>query len=393
MADPDWVRLLDVVRLAASRLGAGRGVAAAERAFEEVRALATPGAERDPSPVIVLAGGSSPRVEGEMERHRELVLAAFRYFAGTIVSGGTAQGIGELAGDVREEYGGRIRTVGYVPRLVPADAVVDRDPRRYDELRVTEGDSFSPLQPVQGWIDLVASGVHPAEVKLLGIGGGAVAAAELRMALALGASVAVIEGSGGAAAQLLGDDDWAGERRLVALPHEPRTVLAWVESEPAAARLPAGVRERIGSAVHERYRADQAGRKAPRDPAVADWDELDEDRKESSREQGDHLFAKLRRLGYEIEPAAVGTAPPDGFPPDHVGVMAGWEHRRWNHERLLAGWTWAPQRDPARKTTPYLTPWEELPEQIREYDREAIRAIPSHLRAAGLGIAPAPPGR
>jgi hypothetical protein len=54
------------------------------------------------------------------------------------------------------------------------------------------------------------------------------------------------------------------------------------------------------------------------------------------------------------------------------------EHARWNAERLLAGWTLG-ERDTKRHINPYLVPWSELPENIREYDRQAVRKIPALL--------------
>jgi ppGpp synthetase/RelA/SpoT-type nucleotidyltranferase len=383
----DCVTRLLLVGLAAWRLGPSRAVAEVERAFEDVCALATGPVHGAEAPVVILAGGASSEAASHMEGYRELLLAAFRYFEGTIVSGGTTQGIGGLAGDVRAEYGARIRTLGYIPKRIPSDAVVDRDRERYDELRVTEGESFSPLQPIQNWIDLVASGVHPAEVKLLAIGGGPVTGGELRVALGLGASVAVIEMSGGATAQLLEDEDWAGAAGLVTLPHQGRTVRAFIESERAATRLDAELREQIGRAIHEGYRANQGGRKPPDDPAMAGWEDLPGDLRKSNREQADHIVSKLERLGWEIEAAESGSHSVNAFTAEEVELMAEWEHRRWNLERLMAGWTWGPERDVVRKRTPYLAAWPELPDEVREYDREAVRAIPEHLSAVGLQIA------
>ena len=79
------------------------------------------------------------------------------------------------------------------PHLIPTHARVDD---RYRELRQTAGHDFDALGPLQYWTDIVASGIEPGQVKLVGIGGGAIAAVEYRMALALGAQVAIVEGSG-----------------------------------------------------------------------------------------------------------------------------------------------------------------------------------------------------
>jgi len=62
------------------------------------------------------------------------------------------------------------------------------------------------------------------------------------------------------------------------------------------------------------------------------------------------------------------------------------EHQRWEIERRQDGWRPGPARDPARKLSPYLVPWENLPEEIKDLDRDAIRALPTFLARAGFAI-------
>ncbi len=76
--------------------------------------------------------------------------------------------------------------------------------------------------------------------------------------------------------------------------------------------------------------------------------------------------------------------------------MAGMEHDRWRREREAAGWSLAPVKDLARKTSPYLAPFEDLPQDVKDKDRETVRAIPRFLARAGLRVSRAgadvPPG-
>ena len=39
-----------------------------------------------------------------------------------------------------------------------------------------------------------------------------------------------------------------------------------------------------------------------------------------------------------------------------------------------------------RKITPYLMPYADLPAAVKEWDRQAVRAIPEVLAAAGLEV-------
>lgn len=44
-------------------------------------------------------------------------------------------------------------------------------------------------------------------------------------------------------------------------------------------------------------------------------------------------------------------------------------HERWAAGRIAEGWTYGETRDDARKTTPCLVPYSQLPEEEKEYDR------------------------
>jgi len=55
----------------------------------------------------------------------------------------------------------------------------------------------------------------------------------------------------------------------------------------------------------------------------------------------------------------------------------------WQLPRLS---TLGDTRDPAHRISPYLTEWESLPQDIKDRDRQAIRAIPELLASVGLGI-------
>ncbi len=54
-------------------------------------------------------------------------------------------------------------------------------------------------------------------------------------------------------------------------------------------------------------------------------------------------------------------------------------HEVWAAERMREGWTWGPVRSDERKEHPCLVPYEELPEQEKDYDRrtseETLRVI------------------
>lgn len=54
---------------------------------------------------------------------------------------------------------------------------------------------------------------------------------------------------------------------------------------------------------------------------------------------------------------------------DLVEKMAKNVHEVWAETRLNQGWTYGEQRDDKKKTHPCLVPYEDLPEEEKEYDR------------------------
>lgn len=352
-----------------------------DEAAKQVKRLASKDHEPIQGPVVIVAGGCDVNVEEEMQAHRPLLLEGFADFKGTVISSGTMAGIGGLVGDVQQEHSDTIRTIGYVPRLTPADVSMDR---RYSEVRHTEGNGFSALEPLQYWIDIIASGIHPSDVKLLGINGNTIAAAEYRIALALGARVVVVEASGHEAARLLSDDDWSRSEMLVLLPSDGKTLSAIIGS--GAPSLEPEARETIARAIHAAYRATQLSGRQSQEPSLAGWDDLLDYLKDSNRQAANHIADKLRRIGCTIHGAGGRDVSLLDFTKDEIEVMAEMEHARWNAERLLDGWKWGEKKDVANKISPYLVPWRALPNDVKEWDRDAVRKIPEFLARVGLEV-------
>lgn len=149
--------------------------------------------------------------------------------------------------------------------------------------------------------------------------------------------------------------------------------------------------EALARAAHDSYRAARAkaGDRDVRDLVMRSWEDLPEFIRESNRAQARSIVAKLRRVGAVVIPDDGGPRDRFAFTSDELELLARDEHRRWCDERTADGWTQG-ERDPLTKRTPYLVGWEALPESVREYDREAVRAIPALLAAAGFRAARSP---
>ena len=149
-------------------------------------------------------------------------------------------------------------------------------------------------------------------------------------------------------------------------------------------------KEILARAAHRDYvrRRLADGADPASDPALAAWDDLPEDLRESNRAQVADIPAKLGAIGYEFAPTDDWDADLFQLTQEQVETLARMEHTRYVEERLRAGYRYGPVRDAAAKLSPYLVPWEQLSEDVRDLDRDAVRLIPSILAAAGYAIVP-----
>jgi hypothetical protein len=72
--------------------------------------------------------------------------------------------------------------------------------------------------------------------------------------------------------------------------------------------------------------------------------------------------------------------------PDEIETLARLEHVRWVEDRLRHGWHLGAQRDVGGKRSPYLVPWSDLSDEVRDLDRDSVRLIPRLLADSGLSI-------
>ncbi len=214
----DWVRRLLLL---------GRALTCQDQGcLEQIKSFATASAAPISAPVVILAGGT--HADTSLDEYRQPLLAGFQGFHGTLISGGTTAGVSALVGNVRAASPQTITAIGYVPGVLPAGASLDPN---YDQVRATPGQDFSALEPLQYWIDLIAAGISPAQVKLIGINGGQISAFEYRLALMLGAQVGVIEASGREAGRLFRDPYWSKSKTLRRLAAGEKEIAAFIHPE------------------------------------------------------------------------------------------------------------------------------------------------------------------
>ena len=143
--------------------------------------------------------------------------------------------------------------------------------------------------------------------------------------------------------------------------------------------------EALAQVIHQAYLdyLERKGWTSKDKPAQQPWERLSEKYRWSNRYQADAYLELLTTNGFCL---VADTAPEakegiEAFEEDIVETMARQEHNRWWVERALAGWTGGP-RDDLRLKHPNMVPFDQLDEETKEFDREAIRAMPGLLKQA-----------
>jgi hypothetical protein len=147
--------------------------------------------------------------------------------------------------------------------------------------------------------------------------------------------------------------------------------------------------EIVAQAIHSAYVMEQqkAGKTIETNPSMRSWEELPETLRRSNRNQADHICTKLRAVNCEMRRKKDRDPETVQFTPEEIEFLAEMEHDRWVEEREGDGWTYAPgDKNIEKKTSPYLRPWNEIPEDVKDYDRNTVRDLPIFLAEAGFDV-------
>jgi ppGpp synthetase/RelA/SpoT-type nucleotidyltranferase len=356
-------------------------------ATEALRKLVSWGKEGPHVPkdksIVVLAGGCVPEVQPALDVFKPVLLRACEGVSFTLFCGGTTAGISGLAGDLAAQSGDRIRAYGYLPKLLPRGVQEDLDRKRFVRSFSSSGDDFTPLEPLQGWTDVVAAGADPRRVKLLHFGGGQISRAECMTALALGARVGVVQDAVLPKDRQFDEPGWQDCPNLVRLPMDAMTLRAFflVDEIPCKKEF-----AKAAELAHEEYRRTTV----PEEPSLRPWEKLPEDLRVSNFHQIAYAEDILKSAGLGLRPITDPGKPllkmDEVLGAEGIARLAEMEHGRWNVERLLLGWRRAEAKDVVKRLSPYLTPWDSLSRKIQQYDLEAVCSFPAKFREAGLEV-------
>lgn len=142
--------------------------------------------------------------------------------------------------------------------------------------------------------------------------------------------------------------------------------------------------ELLAIAIHARYCEKQLLDHPEKPLDYPDFSQLPDDLKYSNLRQAQNICDRLEQVGYRLGPKG-GKGAVKEFPPELVEFMAELEHEDWMRERLSRGWKLG-ERNAEQKTSPYLVPYDQLSEEIKDYDRDAIRNIPALVDRSGMAV-------
>lgn len=144
--------------------------------------------------------------------------------------------------------------------------------------------------------------------------------------------------------------------------------------------------EKLAIAIHEMSNQKQQQRYPDRPLAYPHFADLPDTLKYSNLRQARDIADKLKLMGWEMRPQESGGRAINVISEDAVEFLAVHEHEEWVKERLSTGWAYGTQKNVEEKISPYLVPYRELNEDIKELDRDTVRNIPALLTMIDMGI-------
>lgn len=146
--------------------------------------------------------------------------------------------------------------------------------------------------------------------------------------------------------------------------------------------------EKIAIAIHNRYNDTTRRMNPEKEIDYPNYSELPMDKKFYNFRAAMDYPVMLNALDCEIRPLALhqGDSPIQSFTAEEVEILARREHDRWMQGRAEQGYRYAALSNKVQKRNQYMVAYDDLPEHIKEYDRDPARDIPSLLNAIGLGV-------
>ena len=144
--------------------------------------------------------------------------------------------------------------------------------------------------------------------------------------------------------------------------------------------------EKLAIAIHALFNQKQLERYPDMPLAYPRFTDLPDTLKYSNLRQARSIADKLELMGWEMRPIGSVGEKVEKISEDDIESLSIFEHDAWVNERIGTGWVYGEVKDIEKKISPYILPYDELPEEIKELDRDTIRNIPELLERIGMNI-------
>lgn len=144
--------------------------------------------------------------------------------------------------------------------------------------------------------------------------------------------------------------------------------------------------EKLAVAIHYRYNELQKQENPDEPLKYPTFADLPDSMKYSNIRQARSITENLNVGGYQMAAKKNDGSEITVFDKDELEAMAESEHREWCKERLESGWRYGRVKNEKKQISPFLVLYDELPEKIKEFDRDAIRNIPKLLDMIGMAV-------
>jgi hypothetical protein len=119
------------------------------------------------------------------------------------------------------------------------------------------------------------------------------------------------------------------------------------------------------------------------------YEELDQEGKAANVAAATRIPEILALAGFSLEGGKASSKQETDvrrFLKTHLEFLAEAEHKGWEEQKRVEGWTHGLQRDNASRKHPLLVAYAELPEEQKDKDRRTILNYPKYARAAGFKV-------
>ncbi len=334
--------------------------------------------------LLIIAGTSSHKSESVKDGFTEALEKSFSQFKGTVIGGGTITGIPGCVGNalirVRENKECEIDSIGFIPANI--DEIYIH--KGYDTVIRTSGTDFSFLEVLEYWKNVAKQKYCPENIRILGFRGGKISNLEYRLGLSLGVSTGVYKANSSKTQCYIRDTFIENHENFVDLPLDVSTITVFLSNNNLS-----GVHfddiDKIAKEIHDNYLRTEQSKGKKVETSLTSWEFLNEQFRRNNIDQALFFKLSLNYLGYDIKQITDDSKFIE-LKSEEIEKLAEMEHGRWNINRLKNGWKYSGKKDFDRKVTPYLVPWSELTDDIKQYDRDAVMNMIKLVSESGFDI-------